>query len=307
MYELLIKGGTVMDPAQEIHDQRDVAVNQGKIAILSNDIAPGEAKKVINAGGKIVTPGLIDIHAHVADGIIDIGVAADEVGVLSGVTAVCDAGSTGWANFTGFKRYAISQSRTDVFCFLNLCSTGLAAMPELWSWHDIDTGAMLRTVEKNRDLIKGIKLRAIASVVQTLGPDAVRIAKRVATEAGLPMMVHLGIEPDFTVPEATVSTFNREMLSILTEGDILSHIFTWKAGGVIKPDGSVLPELKEAIQRGVLLDVAQADSHWSFEIARRGIKQGIVPHTMSTDLTCTNFNGPVFSLLASKRKTKQNN
>ena len=109
MYELVVKGGEVIDPAQGIHDQRDIAISQGKIVALAGDIAPSDAKKVIDAKGKIVTPGLIDIHAHVADGIIHIAVPPDEVGVLSGVTTVCDAGSTGYANFDGFKRFVIPK------------------------------------------------------------------------------------------------------------------------------------------------------------------------------------------------------
>ena len=107
MYELLVKGGLVIDPAQGIHDQRDIGISQGKIVALASDIVPSEAKRVIDAKGKIVTPGLIDIHTHVADGIIFFATSPDEVGVLTGVTTVCDGGSTGFANFEGFRRFVI--------------------------------------------------------------------------------------------------------------------------------------------------------------------------------------------------------
>lgn len=297
MYELLVKGGMVIDPAQGIHDQRDIGISQGKIIALAGDIAPSETKRVIDARGKIVTPGLIDIHAHVADGIHHISVPPDEAGVLSGVTTVCDGGSTGYANFASFRRFVIPEAQTDVFCFLHMSSTGLAVLPEIWSWYNIDPEAMLKTIENNRDIIKGIKLRAVAAVMQNLGVEAIRVAKRVATEAGLPLMIHIGIEPEAVVPEDTISAFTREMLSLLDRGDILSHIFTWKAGGVIRPDGSVLPEFKEAMQKGVVLDVAPGLSNFSFEIAEKGLKQGVLPNTLSTDLTTVSMNGPVFSLL----------
>ena len=296
MYELLVKGGVVIDPAQGIHDQRDIGISQGKIVALAGDIAPSEAKRVIDAKGKLVTPGLIDIHAHVADVIVHGAAPPDESGVLSGVTTVCDAGSTGYANFAGFRRFVISEARTDIFCFLHMCSTGLAVKPEIRSWHSINPEAMLRTIEENRDIIKGIKLQAVGAVIQNQGVEAIRVAKRVAAEAGLPLMVHIGIGPEEVVPEDTVSTFTQELLSLLDKGDILSHIFTWKVGGVIRPDGSVLPEFREAIEKGVVLDVASGRINFSFEIAEKGLKQGVLPNTLSTDFSSLNIDGPVFSL-----------
>ena len=297
MYELLVKGGLVIDPAQGIHEQRDVGISQGKIIALAHNIAPNESKRVIYAKGKIVTPGLIDIHAHVADGIAAVGLPPDVCGVLSGVTTVCDGGSTGYANFDGFRRFVIPQARTDIFCFLHMSSTGLTVMPEIWSWHNIDPEAMLRTIEEHRDIIKGIKIRAVGIVMQNMGVEAIRVAKRVATEAKLPLMVHIGIEPEEAVSKDIISAFTREMLSLLDKGDILTHIYTWKAGGIIGSDGNVLPEVKEAMQKGVVLDVAQANCHWSFEVAKKGLEQGVLPTTMSTDLSTTNIN-VVISLLA---------
>jgi len=297
MYELLVKGGTVIDPAQGIHDQRDIGISQGKIATLVGDIAPSEAKRVIDAKGKIVTPGLIDIHAHVADGIVDMATAPDEAGVLSGVTTVSDPGGIGYANFAGFRRYVIPQARTDVFCFLHMCSTGFATLPEIYSWDNIDPEAMLSTIKETRDIIKGIKIRAIGALMQNLGIEAIRVTKRVANEAGLPLMIHMGIDAGEVVSEDTINAFIPEMLSLLDKGDILTHFFTWKEGGVIKPDGSVLPELKEAIQRGLVLDATHVGTIWSFEVVKKGLEQGILPTTISTDITSlTPDLGPLLGL-----------
>jgi len=303
MYELVVKGGMVIDPAQGIHDQRDIGISQGKIIALAGDIAPSEAKKVIDAKGKIVTPGLIDIHTHIAGGVIDLGVTPDEGGVHSGVTTACDAGSTGYANFLPLKRFVIPQAQTDVFCFLHMCPTGLARMPELWSWHDNDPKAMLGTIQENRDIIKGVKLRATGTMAQNLGLESVRVAKRVAIEAGLPLMIHIGADIDEDAALADrANSFTGELLPFLDKGDILSHIFTWKAGGVIKHDGSVLPELREAVGRGVILDMAPGTNNFSFQIAEKGLQQGVLPNILSTDLTINSINGPVFSLVVTMSK-----
>jgi dihydroorotase len=172
----------------------------------------------------------------------------------------------------------------------------LAIVPEIWSWPNINSESILTTIKENRDIIKGIKLRATGALIQNLGLDVIRVAKKIAAKAGVHLMVHIGIELKEIIPEDTINVFTREMLSLLDRGDILTHIYTGKAGGVISSDGSVLPELKEAMQRGVVLDIAQADSNWSFEIATKGLEQGVVPTTISTDLTNIDIDGPVFSL-----------
>ncbi|MBW2148606.1 MAG: amidohydrolase/deacetylase family metallohydrolase [Deltaproteobacteria bacterium] len=293
---MIVKGGEIIDPALGIHDKRDIGISQGKIIALEHDIAANEAKNIIDAKGKIVTPGLIDSHSHVADGIITIGVSPDECGVFSGVTTVCDAGSTGCANFMSFRKYVIPRAKTDIFCFLNLCSTGLTVIPEIWSWNTIDPEATIKVIEENRDIIKGIKLRATGALVKNLGSETVKTAKGIASEVNLPLMIHLGIDPEENVPENVVNSFTREMLSLLDQGDILTHIYTWKKGGVIGRDGGLLPGLKEAIQRGVILDVAYAKTHFSIEITRIGLEQGVLPTTVSTDLTAMNINDSVYSL-----------
>jgi len=301
MYELVVKGGEVIDPAQGTRECRDVGISAGKIAALAREIPPDEAKKVINARGKIVTPGLIDLHLHVADAIIPLGAAPDEAGVLRGVTTVCDGGSTGQANFPGFRKYVIAQAQTDVFCFLHVCPTGLALMTEIRSWDDIDADETLKTAVENRDIIKGIKVRAIGSIAESTGIEALKVAKRVAKEAGIPLMVHIGDGMTRTAVNM-MDTFTREVLTLLDEGDVISHIYTGQPGCVIKADGTVAPELKEAIARGVVLDTAHGRPNLSFVMAKQGIAQGILPTTISTDLASTNINGPIFSLLLTMSK-----
>jgi dihydroorotase len=302
MYDILIKGGKVVDPAQGISDERDIGISQGKIAALSDRIHAAEAKRIINAHGKIVTTGLIDLHTHVAHGVIDIALHPDDCGVHSGTTAICDAGSTGYMNFQNFKDNIITNSVTDVFCFLNVVPDGLAVMPEVWDLSTVNPQAMLRTIDENRDIIKGIKIRATGAMVQSFGLKGLKVAKQIADEADLRLMIHLGADPDETVSEEEMNRFTPDMLNVLDEGDMLTHIYTWKRGRVINPDGTMFPELKDAMTRGVLLDVANARTHYSVEIAKIALDQGIAPFTMSTDLTNVSINEYVFSLVVTMSK-----
>ncbi|MBI2830785.1 MAG: amidohydrolase/deacetylase family metallohydrolase [Chloroflexi bacterium] len=302
MYDLLVKGGTVIDPAQKLHRKMDVGITAGKIAALGPDIATKQSKRVIDAKGLLVTAGIIEFHCHCGDGLYPNAIAPDDAGVLAGVTTVCDGGTAGYANFPIFRRFVIPQARSDVFCFLNLGSTGLAVMPEIWDWRNINTDEILKTIEKNRDIIKGLKIRATGSVAENLGVEVIRVAKKLARDAGLPLMVHVGIDPHEHTPAEIMSAFTREMLAVLDKGDIANHIYTWKAGGVIGADGTPLPEFRDAIERGVLLDTAIGRTQWDSEIARKAIDKGIIPTTITTDLNMTTMQGIVYSVIGTMSK-----
>ncbi|MBM2824877.1 MAG: Amidohydrolase/deacetylase family metallohydrolase [Dehalococcoidales bacterium] len=297
MYSLLIKGGRVIDPAQNLDGKLDVAISRRKIVKIARDISPQESRKVFDATGKIVTPGLIDAHCHVYHGFTRLGADPDVAGVKQGVTTVVDAGSAGQAIFGGFPRYVIPASRTTIYCFLHLGSQGLTITPELRDRKEIDLEAIEATIEANRDLIKGVKLRLVGSVVASAGIEIVKMAKKVAGKFGLPIMVHIG-----DVDKQVSPTLTRDFLPLMEKGDILAHVFTAQMGGVLRPDGTVLPELKEAIARGMVVDSAHGRFNFSFNVARKAIDQGIVPDTISTDLTVQSLNGPVYSLTVTMSK-----
>ncbi|MEA3253765.1 MAG: amidohydrolase/deacetylase family metallohydrolase [Chloroflexota bacterium] len=291
MYDLLIKNGRVIDPAQNIDDRLDVAISGGKIATVARDIPPGEGKQVVDATDKIVTPGLIDLHCHVYDSISPIGVEPDAAGVRQGVTTVVDAGSAGQATFAGFPRYVIPSYRTNIFCFLHLSSTGLSIMPEPRDWEEIDLDATIATIESNRDIIKGIKLRLVGKLIASAGVEVVAMAKKAARKVGLPVMIHIG-----DLEKRVSPTLTREMLPLLEEGDILSHVFTARYGSAMQANGKMLPELRQAAERGVVLDVARGINNLSFEIARKAMAQGIMPSTLSSDVILASLTGPTFGL-----------
>jgi len=297
MYDLLIKRGRVIDPSQNIDDKLDIAISGGKISKVAKDIPAQESQQVIDARDKIVTPGLIDLHCHVCGGIINICVEPDTAGVKQGVTTVVDGGSTGQAIFGGFPRYVIPSSHTTVFCFLHLGSQGLSIMPELRGWEEIDLDATAATIDSNRDVIKGVKLRLVGNIIESAGVKVVKMAKEIARKFDLPIMIHIG-----DVQRRISPTLTQEVLPLLEPGDILSHIFTAKLGGILRPDGTVLPELKEALERGVVLDVAHGWLNFSFETARRCLAQGILPTTVSSDLTTSSLPTRTYGLTVTMSK-----
>ena len=192
MYDLLLKGGTVLDPAGGLDGALDVAVQDGAIARVAAGIAETEAARAIDVRGKIVTPGLIDLHAHVFEGFNRTGVNPDLGGVYAGVTTIVDAGSAGAATFAGFPRHILPHCHTEVIPFLHICSTGLATLPDIIAESSVNLDDTLRVVDQHRGLIRGIKARMVSPALEIMGMEMPRLAKRAARESGVKLMVHIG-------------------------------------------------------------------------------------------------------------------
>jgi dihydroorotase len=280
MYDLLLKGGTAVDPSQGLEGVQDIAVRDGTIARIAPAIATDDAVRVIDVSGKTVTPGLIDAHAHVFDGVNRTGMDPDLAGVRSGVTTLVDAGSSGAATFGAFPRHIIPNAHTEIVPFLHICNTGLATVPDVIAEGSIDLEATGQTLDKYRGLIRGVKVRMVSPALEIFGMEMARMAKRVAKEAGVKLMVHIGDTEKRYDP-----TVIRELLPILEAGDIVTHLFTANPGGVLDANGKLVPEVKEAAARGVWLDTAHGRSNFSIEVGRRILDQGLVPHCISTDIT----------------------
>ena len=284
MFDVLLRNAEIIDPSQEMHGKGSVAVKDGKITWIGKTIPDIGAKKIFDMEGKIIAPGLIDIHCHPAAGFTWIGVPADEVGLNTGVTLLCDAGSSGAANFKTLRRFIVEPSKTDILCFLNLSNSGLIKLPEIRDEGDIDVDACREVVESNRDVIKGIKIRAVQSLAERMGVRGIEVAKKLASNLGLPLMVHIG-EARPRTPNDPMDRFSRDVISLLGSGDIISHYLTWEAGGLILKDGTIFPELEEARKRGVLLDSCHGLYHFNFTIARYAISAGFIPNVISTDMS----------------------
>ena len=272
-YDLLIAGGRVIDPAQGLAAVRDVAIAGGRVAELAADIPPQQARRAIDARGRVVTPGLIDLHGHVYDDGITISVDPDLVGVACGVTTIVDGGSTGATTFAGFRKYVIERAETSVYALLNIASIGLVVTNELFLDPAIvDPEAAVRVIEANRDRILGVKVR-VRGWREGLPDDleALRRAREAADAVQLPLMMHWSNEP--------------ELLDLLRPGDIMTHPFNPPRAGpsLLDEAGRVLPQIRELAERGVVTDFAHG-GHLQWDIAERAAADGWFPDILSTDI-----------------------
>jgi dihydroorotase len=288
---LAIRGGRIIDPASGTDLVGTLLIQDGRIAAMLPDGAPVDADEVIDAQGLLVLPGLIDIHAHTFTGHTVLGLPADQIGVEQGVTTVVDAGSAGVDNLPLFLEQA-RAAKTRVLAFLNLSRDGLAReRGELSDPAMLAPDDTVAALKAHADILVGVKARASASVVRDQGIAPIRLAKETAKRAGVPIMVHIGNAPP-SLPE---------VLDLLEEGDIVSHAFHGKKGGIYGSDG-LIPEAKAALARGVYFDVAHGQSSFSFATARRYLGEGRIPDVISSDLWRGNETGPVFSQLLTMSK-----
>ena len=292
--DLLIKGGTVVDPSQKLHAVLDVAVKDGKIQQLAPDISPDGAQNVISAKGKIVTPGLIDVHVHVFEGIGPTGVNVDQYCLGRGVTTAIDAGSAGSFAIAGFRQYVIKPSATRVFAMVDIGARGtlmgLAGNYTNLDW--VNPQRTARAAEANKPDVVAIKVRLSKPIT---GPNDMEVLKR-ALEAAelchLPLMVHVG-DSYSPLPQ---------ILRQLRKGDVLTHCYTGEPNGPIDANGKMIPEMKECRERGVFFDVGDGGPHMSLTVAEKCIQQGFLPDTIGTDLGGISYNGPVYDLVTELSK-----
>jgi dihydroorotase len=272
-YDLLIANGRVIDPGRKLDAVMDVAVANGKIAKVGADIPRSQAREVFDASGKLVTPGLIDMHGHVYDGVASLSIDPDAVGIPKSVTTIVDCGSSGATTFPGFRKYIVERAHTKVFALLNISKVGLVVMNELYSDPAlIDPQAAIAIIRETRDVIVGIKIRIRGrdeDVAHDI--DALKKTREASDETGVPVMMHWTNEP--------------RLLAMLKKGDILVHPFNPPASGpsLLGADGKVLPQILELKSRGIFTDFAHGN-HLKWETAEAAAKQGWFPDTISTDI-----------------------
>ncbi|AJJ22215.1 dihydroorotase [Yersinia enterocolitica] len=293
MYDFIITGALLVDGRQV-----DIAINNGKIVAVSAAITEDKenqtksqiysAKKVLDLAGKYyLSAGWIDSHVHCYPASPIYHDEADLVGVGSGVTTVVDAGSTGANDVDDFYRLT-RAAKTHVYAFLNIAKTGIATQNELADMAQIDKQSVTEAIARNPGFILGIKARMSSSVVGKNGIKPLVRAKEIQQENNqLPLMVHIGNNP----PDLD------EIADLLTQGDIITHCYNGKPNRILTPAGALRESIQRALKRGVLLDVGHGSASFSFDVAELAIKQGIYPHTISSDIYCRNrLNGPVHSL-----------
>jgi dihydroorotase len=255
--------------------------------------APSTAAReadVVDLQGAYLSPGWVDLHTHVYHGGTDIGIRTREIGASTGVATLVDAGSAGEANFIGFREYVAEPARENIFSFLNVGSIGLVAcnrVSELAAGsHSIDVPRMLNCIDANRDIIRGVKVRASGHIVGTWGLEPAKIAKKVAKLAKLPLMVHIGEMPPLC----------EDVFALLTPGDIITHCFHGKRGANILEDDELFAYAERLAREGIVLDIGHGAASFSYEVGVCGLRRGLYPTTISSDLHLRNLNGPVWDL-----------
>ncbi|WP_028547297.1 amidohydrolase/deacetylase family metallohydrolase [Paenibacillus sp. UNC451MF] len=293
--DVLIENGTVVDPATGHSGRYDVAVTGDRIVgVWKPGSAGGDICRRVNAEGCLVTPGLIDIHAHIFEAVPQMGVRPDNVGIDQGVTTVADAGSSGEQNFHEFVERSVISNTTQVLAWLNISSPGLVeGRSELADLNRLVAESTLARIAEYSDIIIGIKARMSGSVVKESGIYPLAVAKSVARRAELPVMVHIGNAP----PKL------QEVLDLLDEGDVVTHAFHGKRGGILDENGQLIPQARRALDRGVRFDVGHGSSSFSFATMNQARELGIMPYSISTDLYLENWlRGPVYSLTMTMTK-----
>lgn len=289
--DLLVKGGTVIDPGQNVHDVLDVAVRDGKIVEVAKDIAANRARRVVSARDRIVTPGFIDIHVHCYDGAAGGGTNADRYCLGRGVTTVVDAGTSSYQNIEGFRKYIVNTSICRIHSLINIDAAGLA---NFFSRQQDPTSVLAamnvpmaaRAVMQNKPVTVGIKILLGSTIDGDKDAEALTRAVQAAEASSTPVLAHID----------NTSSPLPELLKILRKGDVYSHCYNGHAHGILDANGKVIPEAREARQRGVLFDPAHGNSHFSFDVAEKCLAQDFLPDTISTDLNDVDIYNLVFDL-----------
>ena len=284
-FDLVIKGGEVLDPGSGLRARRDVGIRHGRIAVIDVGIADGRAAQLLDARGKLVVPGLIDLHAHVYPQGSAIGLPADELVPYTATTTYVSAGDAGANNFSAFKHFVIAESRSRIFGFLHISSIGLAGFPvgEMLNIDYADVDLAAKILAENQDVLLGIKVRESRNVVGQNGLEPLKRAIAAIERSGTKgrILCHIGDAP------GELAT----LMDLLRPGDILTHAYSG-AGNNVVVDDKLLPAVLAAKQRGVIIDVGHGGGSFDYTVALPAMAQGLMPDTISSDIHAFSGNTP---------------
>jgi dihydroorotase len=292
-FDLLVKGGDVLDPSQNLRGRRDIGIRWGVIEAVEPDIPAERTLKVLNVGGKLVTPGLVDLHSHVYPYGSAIGIPADELLAFQGTTTMVSAGDAGANNFAAFRRYVVGQTRTRLYAFVHIANMGLTPYPvaELYNIDYAVVDACAKTVAENSDIAIGVKVRMSENIIAKNGAEPLRRSIEAAAKAGggARVMCHIG--------GVETPKLMSDILDMLRPGDILTHAYSGlpnNAGAFtnIVQDGRLLPAARAAKQRGVVFDVGHGGGSFDYTVAEAAIAAGATPDTISSDIHVASGNTP---------------
>jgi dihydroorotase len=289
-YELVVAGGEVLDPSQKLRGKRDIGIKYGQIAAIAPSISADRSVQRIDASGKLVTPGLIDLHTHLCPHI-GIGLPADELVPITCTTTAVSAGDAGWHTWGAFRHLALPQSRTRLFAFVHIASIGLAggiAPGEMLNIDYANVDGAAKVVAENPDLVLGVKVRITDSVVGQNGLEPLRRALKAAELAGkgARVMCHIGAAP------GNLS----DLLDLLRPGDVLTHSYSGAGNNTVQ-NGKLLPAALAAKQRGVVIDVGHGGGSYDFTVCEPAMQQGMPPDVISSDIHSVSINTPGYPTL----------
>ena len=292
-FDLLIKGGDVLDPSQSLRGRRDIGIRFGVVEAVESEIAEARALRVINASGKLVTPGLVDLHSHVYPYGSAIGIPADEFVVNQCATTCVSAGDAGANNFAAFRRFIVAQTRTRLYAFVHIANVGLTPFPvaELYNIDFAQVDACAKTIGENADIALGAKVRMSENIIAKHGTEPLKRAILACEKSGTgaKIMCHIG--------GVETGALMSQILDLLRPGDILTHSYSGApniAGAFtnIVQDGKLLPAALAAKQRGVIFDVGHGGGSFDYTVAEIAIPGGCGPDTISSDLHAVSGNTP---------------
>jgi dihydroorotase len=297
MFDVLIKGGRVVDPGQGLDRVADLGFRDGKVRAIEPDLPADNARSLVDATDRIVTPGLIDLHTHVYWGGTSIGIEADSIARRSGTTTFIDAGTAGPANFLGFRRHVIEHSRARILAYLNISFAGIYAFSakvmvgECADLRLCDPGEVVRVAAEHRDLMVGVKVR-IGKTASDGQAGPFHLARQAADELSLPLMTHLDMPPPT----------HEDVAPKLKKGDILTHCFRPFPNAPIIGEKQIRAEVKLARERGVVFDIGHGKGSFGFDTARAMLKEGFRPDVISSDVHTLCVDGPAHDLLVTMSK-----
>ena len=292
-FDLVIKGGEVLDPSQSLRAKRDVGIRWGVVEAVTETIPAERALKTIDASGKLVLPGLVDLHCHVYPYGSAIGIPADELVQFQGTTTVVSAGDAGVNNLAALRRYIVAQSRARMHAFVHIANNGLSAFPvaELYNIDNAQVEACAMALAENPDFLIGVKVRMSENIIFEHGLEPLKRGIQACEMCGWPakMMVHIG--------GVETRELMSDILNLLRPGDVLTHCYSGYpnmsgVGTNIVQDGKLLPAALAAKQRGVLFDVGHGGGSFDFTVAEVAIPGGCTPDTISSDMHVLSGNTP---------------
>ncbi|MBK9165989.1 MAG: amidohydrolase/deacetylase family metallohydrolase [Bryobacterales bacterium] len=285
-FDIVIRNGELRDPSTSLRRKADLGIADGKIAAIEDGIPAGQGRDEIDASGLYVTPGLVDLHTHIYHSATGLGIEADPIAARSGVTTWVDAGSFGHDQTPGFRRFIVNSSQVRIFGYVYLYPS--SRNPDIDPVKYVATVAKRtgEAVEKNRDILIGIKMQVGSNMNGRYSYDFLKIARQVCDEFRIPLMAHISFAP----PET------EQVMALMRAGDVVTHCYNGHSLGIVDSGGKLKPGVQEARDRGVLFDIGHGLGSFNFPAAKKALAAGFVCDTISTDIYGLNVNGPVYDM-----------